>query len=310
MLVLLLVAFATANAATITEPAVPTPWMNTDVNRAVGTVKISFAIKEQGIDEIKRVALAVSDPTSATYGQHLSVAEIDAITRPLAADLMAVTAWLGKDRTTTVEKARTVSLTCTVAEAEELLQTSFRTVHNPRTGQSALRAGAVHVPEDVRAAIAAVYGIWGLPLPPKEKQRAPAVTRRLQPSQTAVTPADLRASYSVEGVKPTGSTANRQAVAEFQGQAMRPADLTTFFSKYVTNYTVGVDDVVFAFQGDSGGNQDFPGVEASLDIQYIMGVAPKIKTEFWYYYSNDFCADMKKPVKLLQCTLHTQVATT
>ena len=71
-----------------------------------------------------------------------------------------------------------------------------------------------------------------------------------------------------------------QAVAEFQGQAMRPDDLTSFFSKYVKNYTAGTDDVVFAFQGDSGGNTTFPGIEASLDVQWIMGIAPHIKTEF------------------------------
>ena len=41
--------------------------------------------------------------------------------------------------------------------------------------------------------------------------------------------------------------------------------------------------------GDAGGNGQSGQVEASLDIQYIMGLAPGIKTEFWFYKSMDFC---------------------
>lgn len=51
------------------------------------------------------------------------------------------------------------------------------------------------------------------------------------------------------------------------------------------------DDTVSKFVGDKGDSR--PQTEASLDIQYIMGVAPGIKTEFWLYNPMDFCADLK-----------------
>ena len=41
-----------------------------------------------------------------------------------------------------------------------------------------------------------------------------------------------------------------------------------------------------------GVNGGVPGIEASLDIQYMMGVAPGVKTEFWSWPGMDFCADM------------------
>lgn len=31
---------------------------------------------------------------------------------------------------------------------------------------------------------------------------------------------------------------------------------------------------------------------ANLDIQFIMGVAPKVKTEVWQYAGMDFCTDL------------------
>ena len=53
------------------------------------------------------------------------------------------------------------------------------------------------------------------------------------------------------------------------------------FSDYVTDYTAGTDDVVSKFVGKHTENSQ--GVEAELDIQYIMGPAVGIKTEFWEF---------------------------
>ena len=48
------------------------------------------------------------------------------------------------------------------------------------------------------------------------------------------------------------------------------ADLVTFFQQYVPNFQAG-DDVVYKQMGNPGSGT---GVEALLDIQYIMGIAP------------------------------------
>jgi tripeptidyl-peptidase-1 len=42
-----------------------------------------------------------------------------------------------------------------------------------------------------------------------------------------------------------------------------------------------------------------PGIEAELDIQYIMGCAPEVATEFWEQKAMDFCSDLDKWVTLL-----------
>ena len=71
---------------------------------------------------------------------------------------------------------------------------------------------------------------------------------------------------------------------------MSSKDLADFFKQYVPNAPSG-SDTVSKFVGDNG---DKTGeTEASLDIQYIMGVAPGIATEFWLYDPNDFCGDLK-----------------
>ena len=72
---------------------------------------------------------------------------------------------------------------------------------------------------------------------------------------------------------------------------MSSEDLVAFFKEFVPNAKGKNVDVVSKFVGDK--NEDTGEVEASLDIQYIMGVAPGVKTQFWYYSSNDFCLGLK-----------------
>lgn len=73
-----------------------------------------------------------------------------------------------------------------------------------------------------------------------------------------------------QGVTPKHSVANRQAVAEFQGQMMNSTDLEVFFHRYVPT-APAKDAKIYKFVGYHWQSE---GVEAQLDIQYIMGVAP------------------------------------
>jgi len=99
-------------------------------------------------------------------------------------------------------------------------------------------------------------------------------------------PAEIRARYNVTAV---GAGAVAQAVAEFQGQYYRPSDLKQFFGKYLPN---NPNFTVAKVVGTN--NADSPGVEASLDIQYIMGVAPNEVNYFYATAEFDFWDGLSK----------------
>eukprot|EP01094_Clydonella_sp_ATCC50884_P028367 TRINITY_DN8492_c0_g1_i1.p1 TRINITY_DN8492_c0_g1~~TRINITY_DN8492_c0_g1_i1.p1 ORF type:complete len:516 (-),score=102.13 TRINITY_DN8492_c0_g1_i1:65-1612(-) len=88
------------------------------------------------------------------------------------------------------------------------------------------------------------------------------------------TPQTLFDRYEVPVEVAVSSTAsNSQSVAEFLGQYYAPSDLDMFF------------DIMGAVPADVdliGPNDDTdPGGEASLDIQFLMGIAQNITTTFW-----------------------------
>jgi tripeptidyl-peptidase-1 len=253
---------------------------------AAQTDRVEFVIEaeRQNQKHVEQVALAVSDPASEHYGKYRTQEQLDILTAPKPQHVKQIRDFL-KDLDGTVKevKARRFEVSCSVEAAAKLFETSFRSVTNAETGQSKVRAGPYSVPDELSNMV--VFGLHGLPLPPKE-------TAAVDATVVKVTPAVILETYGVSGVKVSRSSKNRQAVAEFQGQTMKDSDLTAFFKQFVKDYEAGTDDKVSKFVGDKG--EGSAQVEASLDIQYIMGVAPGIQTEFWLYNPSDFCGDLKK----------------
>jgi subtilase family serine protease len=256
-------------------------------------VTFALHVKERNLDRVKEIALSVSTPGSAFYGEYLDADSLAALTAPDEAHVAAVRAWANAASGSNVKEiqGRRFEITLPQTDAETLLKTTFRSLINTYTGQRTLVAGDYTVPDAVKDATAAVFGLHGLPLPPRASRTAD------QPMQPAkVTPAVITSQYAISAPVASKSSGNKQAVAEFQGQTMSSKDLKQFFSQYVPNAPAGAD-TVSKFVGSPGDGMGQ--TEASLDIQYIMGVAPGIDTEFWYYKSSDFCADLKNWTSML-----------
>jgi hypothetical protein len=288
---MLVSAFALATAAIHPEHAYTNGWVKDEAHAsAFHPLTITFAVKEQNIEEVKRIALEVSNPQSPKYGQYISQAKLDALIAPKSSDMTAVVSWLNAH---SMEfKQRGVSnlvVNTNVHAASALLNTRFHAIRNAATSQLIVRASDYELPDAVHDAVAAVFGLHGLPLPPMK----PIVGTSAPGTPALVTPDVIESTYKIAGVKATRSPKNRQAVAEFQGQLMNTTDLATMFKKYVTGYEVGTDDVVTKFVGTKA-HTEGAGVEAELDIQYIMGVNPGIQTEFWEFPAMDFCNDLNQ----------------
>eukprot|EP00035_Acanthoeca_spectabilis_P003577 m.94139 g.94139 ORF g.94139 m.94139 type:complete len:263 (+) comp12209_c0_seq3:690-1478(+) len=72
---------------------------------------------------------------------------------------------------------------------------------------------------------------------------------------------------------------------------MSDKDLTKFWSKYMPDRPAS-EGVLSKVVGTNPSGPS--GVEAALDVEYIMGIAPGVDTEFWGFQGQDFCLDLKK----------------
>mmetsp|Transcript_13494 Transcript_13494/g.34635 ORF Transcript_13494/g.34635 Transcript_13494/m.34635 type:complete len:672 (-) Transcript_13494:181-2196(-) len=297
--VLLCVVGAPSGAATALHPAPPLPegWVVAPgaPKRDESFRAVQLALAPANPEAPRRIAaMAVerATPGNVNYGLWLSMDEVNAELAPAAAAVDAVTAWVASVGATASVSRRgaVVTVGATVSQLEALFGTEVARVASAATAQSTLRAvGNASLPAAVAAVVKAVHGLHGLPLPPRAPV-APPARASASAAVPKVTPAVLSQYYGIKGVT-VGAAANRQAVGEFQGQTFEASDLTKFFREYVAGDTkpedAAIDKVV-------GSNPRGPsGVEAALDVEYIMGVAPGVKTEFWGFEAQDFCADLK-----------------
>lgn len=255
------------------------------------------AVRERNQREMRSVALAVSDPAAAVYGQHLTAAEVKALTAPTAADSEAVKRWIERARgcvlLTQASTDRLLRVRCSAVDAEALLSTSFHQLRNMATQQQVVLAANYTLPTELEHAVASIYGLHGLPLSPRRRRRGAAIDAG---STVNVTPSVIAEAYNIRGVDVNRSSKNRQAVAEFQGATMNITDLQTFFKRYLPDAQRG-DEIVHAFVGDYGAGS--ANAEASLDVQYLMSVAPGVKTDVYMYSDDDLCTGLKRWISQL-----------
>ena len=71
------------------------PWAMTNF-KAPGAdlVELTFMVKQQNVDVLERTLLAVSDPSSPSYGKHLSNAAVHELVKPRDASIEAVKAFI------------------------------------------------------------------------------------------------------------------------------------------------------------------------------------------------------------------------
>ena len=279
------------------EPVLGVEWVNAplqdvdDARHQDGIISLLVSHRAHQLQQLKADAGAVSDPDSLRYGEHLTHAEVQARTAPPPTSMAVVHEWLSKSPCSVSPRrgGGVFTVRCTLAATGTWLSTTIRLLRNTKTGQLANRATAYALPEAVDAA-AVVYGLHGLPLPPRARALAGDA---VAPTTVAITPAVIQQAYKISGVSVSraNSSRNRQAVAEFQGNPMSPADLASFFKRYVPGAKPG-DDTIDRFVGDPGASS-CASLEGTLDVQFIMGLAPGVKTEMWYYSSMDFCSDLK-----------------
>lgn len=270
---------AGASALRVEEPLLGTYLPTDRVVSKDEAVSFTVALPSRNLDKLQEFILKVSDPTHKSFGKYMTREEVNEFTAPSPADYTRVEKWMKRLDVVTERHLDTIKCTTTVGRASTLFNATFHEIRDTVSDDVRVQAGAYIVPGDIASSVSAVFGLHGLPLPKTEP-----IMPSAPPSVGVKTLVD---AYNVTGVTPTGSASARQAVAEFQGQFMQPSDLKAMFW---ANNLPADDAVVYKYHGN---NHNGNGIEAQLDIQFIMGVAVGVKTDFYEQANMNFCSDLK-----------------
>eukprot|EP00753_Platysulcus_tardus_P005849 PLAT13725.4.p1 GENE.PLAT13725.4~~PLAT13725.4.p1 ORF type:complete len:551 (-),score=292.13 PLAT13725.4:810-2462(-) len=261
-------------------------------------LRMTVAVKQQNVQLLEETLLAVSDPDSPRYGQHLTFEQVNELTAPTEENMLAVLGWLETAGVSAADVSAStngdfIHARVSVAQAEVLLSTQFATYeHGSAPGKLVTRAASDYLlPAAVSAAVDFVAPTVRFPTPFTMAQSGQWMSEAAQPPKFGGdnTPAALRKLYGVGNVQAT-STENLQGVAQFLGQYYSPSDLSSFFNS-LWKPAIGrkVAQVVGPNQASN------PGTEASLDIEYIMAMGSNVTTYFYYTPGNAPHNDQNEP---------------
>jgi tripeptidyl-peptidase-1 len=250
-------------------------------------VDLIFALKQRNLDQLDETFWAVSTPGNPRYGKHLTVDQLNEMIAPSAEVTQKMIYWL---KSQGVRDARVLRshdfITCSmsIAQAERIFEVKFNTYRHSSGAIFQGTLGPYSLPSAIAQNLDLVSGLVGIPN--LEVMKRPILGAGMLGDKD-ITPDIIRTRYNVTADLVVTNSNNSHAVAEFQGQFYSPSDLATFFKDYVT---FAAPQTIAKVIGTNIATD--PGLEASLDVQYIMGVAPNATTWFYSYASFNFFNDL------------------
>ena len=240
------------------------------------TVRLTFAIKQTNKEWLKKKVEAVSNPNSPDYGKYLNFDEIAKVVHGEVDAVKALEDCFSdfgiklENRHFTLGKDFAV-VDVPVPVADELLSADYYVFKEPVTGIETLRSLNYSLPYRLQDHVDFVLGVTDFPRP--NRLFAAHSTHALRSDSGGdVTPNLLYKDYKI-GNYTSKSGNNSQAIASFLQQYFSPSDLKAFQKGYHLQ-----EEAVAKVVGEND-PQD-PGMEANLDVQFIMSTARNTTTWF------------------------------
>lgn len=257
---------------------VPDGWTQTERLSSNESVILTFALKQQNVEKLRQLLGRVSDPDSPEYGHFLSLEDLSTLVRPSLDTLRIVRTWLekhGVQQCDTVQTGDFLECEMPVSTAEVLLPGAK--FHRYVNGDSSVVRSATRysLTPELAEHIDFVGGLHRFPPIPKVLRRSENKLSELKEGfHLGVTPTVLRQRYNLTASDTGSHPNNSQACAQFLEQYFSQGDLSEFMKLFGGSFEhrSQVDHIV----GQQGAGK--AGIEASLDVEYIMSTGANIST--------------------------------
>ncbi|KAJ7626137.1 family S53 protease [Roridomyces roridus] len=268
--------------------AVPSGFASAGTVSPSQQLKLRIALTQSDIAGLEAKTLAVSDPASPLYGQHLTPEEVATYVSPAPETLSGVSSWLSENKIASKSISPAgdmLEISLSVQDANTLLAAQFESFTHIASGKNSIRTLSYSVPAALSSHIQFVHPTTSFTPPLAKTLTMTAVSSEQKRAAenttctTLFTPSCAQAAYSIPTTKAT-SPKNGIAVAGYANQYANSQDLSTFLTKMrpdLGNVSFAVDLI------DGGANEQYlgeAGDEADLDVQYTVGIASGVPVTF------------------------------
>ncbi|XP_058040724.1 tripeptidyl-peptidase 1 isoform X2 [Ahaetulla prasina] len=289
LLLLLSPAFLCSGAAGARPPEPDQPFRIPDGWTSLGRVapaerlSLIFALRQRNVERLSEVVRHISSPDSPNYGHFLSLAEVRTFVSPSPLTLNSVDKWLVVHGVQDCQRVSTLDfLQCSMpASTAEQLLPGAQFHRYAKDARRVIRSPLPYLlDQELVDHVDFVGGLHRFPAERKVVSRAWAAKK--SPSggdgqssfHLGVTPSVLRQRYNLTHMDAGNFSRNSQACAQFLEQYFHQADLAEFMQLFGRTFPhrSQVDQVI----GPHGFG--LAGLEASLDVEYLMSTGANIST--------------------------------
>eukprot|EP01041_Mallomonas_annulata_P009123 gene9123-18895_t len=266
--------------------------------------EVTFAVRLQNLDKLELLVNDVSDPDSPNYGKYW--------TRQQVADLISnneatktIENYLAKKDITfkTTPYGEFIKVKAKVSVLEDLFDTKFHKFVHIENGikEPLIRTDKYSLDEELIEHVYTVFHVTDLPFAPQlpkiEKFDISAAMDKFTESEASnsgsiydgnVFPQFLFKQYNIKNSK--AGNLGSQSIYSAIGQSFSPKDLLQFQGVFSLPFR-SVTNVPYGYSNDTACKVNHENcIEANLDVQYILAVAPDTPTTYWYDTKSDISA--------------------
>ncbi|PIL27274.1 hypothetical protein GSI_10421 [Ganoderma sinense ZZ0214-1] len=252
-------------------------------------LKLRIALSQSNPDSIVAALLNVSDPSSDTYGQHLSKSQVEALVAPSSQSVSAVKAWLqqhGLTATAASPAGDWLQIDTDVSKANSLLAADFSTFTHSASGIETVRTLSYSIPAALKDHIDLIHPTTAFPEAikttglTKRAIHAPILPRAADTQcANGTTPACLQQLYNIP-TTPATNPSNKLAVTGRIGNYAHYNWLQSFLQNFRPDMDSATNFTVTSVDGGQN-HQTGPSVsEGELDIQYTVGIATNVPVDY------------------------------
>ncbi|KAJ5175794.1 Tripeptidyl-peptidase sed1 [Penicillium canariense] len=278
---------------------IPNSWIEGKKLDGVTTLPVRIGLTQSNLDRGHDLLMEMANPSSSSYGRHMTEAEVHDFFSPSQATVDNVRSWLESsgiavDRVSHSANKQWLQFDASADELEQLLRAEYYLYSHADTGRSHIACREYHVPRSVRehidyitpgVTLREVTGIAKASRGGKEKRHIDGTPARVVPivqgladqllgglglldlCDVAVTPSCIQEMYNI----PQGNSAtegNELAIFEDIGDVYAQEDFDIFFGAFASDIPIGTHPKL---QGVDGGEAPTSfanaGPESDLDFQ-------------------------------------------
>ena len=269
---------------TVFTSNIPSDWLPLGPAHHSTSIQLHIYIKQTNINQLQQLVDHISVPyhnngsINQQYTKYWSNHDIHTLIQPTQHSINTIINWLSLYNLNNIESTWNndmIQSDTSIGVVQKLLNTTYHVYYNQHINQYTVRCIEYTLPNHILPHI----DIIG----PTNRFPSASVTSKFDSNtidastscNNKVTPQCIEQLYHMDYL-PNTTSINSVGIASYLEQYISINDLQQYFRLYVPSL-IGAQPTILGYN-----NMHQPGTEASLDIQYIMGLTYGINTTLYY----------------------------